>query len=66
MTGAETLSHASFGEGSGRIWLKDVRCTGNERELSGCSSNSSGIASCTHAQDAGARCQPGNKQMQST
>ncbi len=55
-TGAEVHN---FGEGTGRIWLDSVRCTGIERELMSCVANSSGVNSCTHAQDAGVRCQPG-------
>ena len=55
-SGTEALSGASFGEGTGRIWLDSVQCTGNERMLSNCIANSSGVNSCTHAQDAGVRC----------
>ena len=53
------LNAAAFGEGTGRIWLDNVQCTGSERELRNCTSNSNGINSCTHAQDAGMRCSPG-------
>ena len=55
-SGAEA---ASFGEGTGRIWLDNVQCTGNERRLRNCTASSSGINSCTHVQDAGVRCSPG-------
>ena len=54
--GAEATS---FGEGTGRIWLDNVQCAGNESELRNCTTSSSGINSCTHAQDAGVRCLPG-------
>lgn len=57
--GAEALSLASFGEGTGRIWLDSVQCIGTERTLLNCAVNSTEIISCTHAQDAGVRCQPG-------
>lgn len=50
----------SFGEGTGRIWLTDVECTGNERELRNCTATLNETSSCTHAQDAGLRCVPGN------
>lgn len=53
---AETLIQA---EGGGRIWLHNVQCTGRERALIDCTSISSGVNSCTHAQDAGVRCQYG-------
>ena len=54
----EVLSNAGFGEGSGRIWLTNVSCSGDERVLMNCSSNN-GINSCTHAQDASIRCSLG-------
>ena len=50
---------ASFGGGTGRIWLDNVQCTGNETELTNCTASFSGANSCTHAQDAGVRCQAG-------
>ena len=56
--GSEPLSGA-FGEGTGRIWLDNVQCSGSERQLRDCMADSSGINSCTHAQDAGVRCPPG-------
>ena len=56
---AESLSQARFGEGTGRIWLTSVQCTGSERALMNCIANSSATNSCTHAQDAGVRCQQG-------
>ena len=59
-SGAEGLSLAGFGEGTGRIWLDNVQCTGTERTLVNCTASSSGVnSSCTHAQDAGVRCQTG-------
>ena len=54
----QALGDASFGEGSGRIWLTNVSCSGSERLLMNCSSHS-GINSCAHAQDAGVRCSIG-------
>lgn len=59
--GAEAVSQASFGEGSGLILLDNVQCTGSEKALMDCVSNSSGMNSCTHAQDAGVRCMEGNE-----
>ena len=55
----DALRGASFGEGTGRIWLDNVECTGNETELSSCIAISSDV-NCTHAQDAGVRCSPGS------
>ena len=51
----EAVSQASFGQGTGRIWLTNVQCIGSETGLSNCTA-SSGVDSCTHAQDAGVRC----------
>ena len=55
-SGAEALTQATFGEGLGRIWLDNVRCTGSERILLNCTASFTGINPCTHAQDAGVRC----------
>ena len=53
------VSGTMFGEGRESIWLENVQCTGSESRLVSCRSNSSGLNSCTHAQDAGVRCEPG-------
>ena len=47
---------AGFGQGTGRIWLDNVQCTGSEEELVMCRASSSGVNSCSHSQDAGVRC----------
>ena len=57
-TGSEAVNATSFGSVVDRIWLDRVRCTGSERELGNCLADSNGDESCTHAQDAGVRCQP--------
>ena len=57
--GAQALSGASFGQGTGRIWLDNVQCTASERVLMNCTSSSTGSNSCSHAQDAGVRCSTG-------
>ena len=54
--GAVALSRASFGAGSGQIWLDDVACTGNERRLIDCPANALGTHNCGHSEDAGVRC----------
>ena len=58
-SGSEALRQPTISQGAGRIWLTNVQCTGTERQLSNCTASSSGVNSCTHAQDAGVRCQPG-------
>ncbi|XP_078379682.1 scavenger receptor cysteine-rich domain-containing protein DMBT1-like isoform X2 [Oculina patagonica] len=49
---------AAFGQGTGPIWLSDVRCVGNEESISKCSHRSWGVHSCWHNQDAGVYCEP--------
>ena len=56
---AETLSGASFGEGTGRIWLRNVQCTGNETKLSNCLATFNMSITCSHAQDVAVRCTTG-------
>lgn len=51
----EALTGGSFGMGSGRIWLNNVMCRGDEGRLINCSSTSN-VEFCTHAQDAAVRC----------
>ena len=54
------LRQATFGEGTGRIWLNNVQCTGSERVFMNCPASHNGINNCTHAQDAGVICPSGN------
>lgn len=57
--GAQGMFNASYGEGTGRIWLSNVQCSGSEFKLSNCQASSIGVHSCTHAQDAGVKCEIG-------
>ena len=57
--GSVALSGASFGEGTGKIWLNNVQCNGSERQLRNCIAINNEIYSCTHMQDAGLRCLSG-------
>ena len=59
ISGTEVLGGGSFGEGTGRIWLDSVQCTGSERRLINCDTDSSGVKMCTHDQDVGVRCSSG-------
>lgn len=52
---------ASFGAGSGRIWLSNLLCFGSESRLIDCSHAVIGVSDgCNgHSDDAGLRCQEG-------
>ena len=49
--------YAYFGQGSGGIFLDQVRCAGTESSLISCLSSGIGVHTCGHSQDAGVRCQ---------
>ncbi|XP_028407292.1 deleted in malignant brain tumors 1 protein-like [Dendronephthya gigantea] len=50
------LERNSVPSGSGRIWLMDVSCTGEEQNIASCFHNGWGVHSCHHNQDAGVQC----------
>ena len=55
--GAVPLDEATFGEGTGSIFLDEVSCLGTESLLLSCSNNGIGVHDCAHYEDAGVRCQ---------
>ena len=48
------LSRAHFGQGTGRIVMDDVHCTGTESTLTDCRHTTN--HSCVHSEDAGVWC----------
>ena len=49
-------SNARFGQGSGNIYLDNVRCIGTEARLGDCPANPIGTHNCAHTEDAGVGC----------
>ena len=57
--GAVARTNAAFGEGSGPIFLDDVRCNGYEQRLVDCRSAALEVNNCFHPDDAGVVCVAG-------
>jgi len=47
---------ATYGQGTGPIWLSRLSCIGNESSLTECDQFSVGTKNCTHSDDAGVNC----------
>ena len=54
-----TVRARTFGEGSGPIFLDNVRCVGDETSINDCVKNAIGFHNCLHSDDAGVICQLG-------
>ena len=52
---------SKYGQGSGQIWLDNLRCRGSESSILKCSHRGIGINNCGHSEDAGVICRPRNE-----
>ena len=51
-----TLTGSSVPDGSGNIWLDNLRCSGTETHILNCPSNTIGDHNCAHSEDVGVSC----------
>ena len=60
-TGSTARLYGSSTQGTGPIILYNMQCTGEERRLLECPGSALDVNSCSHAEDAGVTCLPGEK-----
>ncbi|XP_074615759.1 scavenger receptor cysteine-rich type 1 protein M160-like isoform X2 [Acropora palmata] len=54
----EARTRAKYGQGTGKIWIDDLRCDGTEKRIQDCVMHNGGIGkhNCRHTEDAGVKC----------
>ncbi len=52
----DAVSVSTHGNGSGLIWLDDVKCLGTESSLTDCQHQTWGDNDCGHSEDVGIDC----------
>ena len=57
--GAQAITNAGFGQGSGYILFNKLACVGNESSILSCPGSTVGQGNCQHNQDAGVICNKG-------
>ena len=54
------VTRGGFGEGTGRIWLDNLRCNGTESSIFQCPHGGIGVHNCRHWEDVGVACRDNN------
>ncbi|KXJ07432.1 Soluble scavenger receptor cysteine-rich domain-containing protein SSC5D [Exaiptasia diaphana] len=59
-SGLQSYDTDKFGQGTGFIWLDDIRCTGTEQRIQDCPHIiiPGGVGHCSHSEDVGIICIP--------
>ena len=60
-SGGTAYGEARYGQGTGPIWMDDLKCSGQESNLVECPFNGWNNTNCGHEEDAAVDCEPGNK-----